>query len=253
MAELRAISTFEGDRSIAGLSGGEQQRIGLARAIVTDPKILLLDEPLSSLDAHLRIRMQSELRALHKKLGMTFVFVTHDQSEALAMADRIVVMESGQIQQVGTPQEVYREPANRFVADFVGTNNILSGRAEDVSTESARIVTSVGEFAVAAPGRHVQRQERVSFLIRADRVYVNTSPGRYDNEITGTLVGEKYIGSRVILVIELPDGSEFLIEQAEDDMTGRRPKLGGEVTAGWKRDDTYLLPEETGGRDERTV
>ena len=120
------------NRNIAQLSGGERQRVALARALVTEPRILLLDEPLSALDAHLRVRMQAEITELQRRLGITFVYVTHNQSEAFAMASRVVIMDAGRIQQIGAPREVYRVPANRFVAEFVGTNNLIEGRVRSV-------------------------------------------------------------------------------------------------------------------------
>ena len=118
------------DRDVAQLSGGQRQRVALARALVTEPEILLLDEPLSALDANLVVRMQGVLSRLQKDLGITFVYVTHSQSEAFAMADRVVIMNEARIAQTGTPRGVYRNPANRFVAEFVGTNNILTGRGQ---------------------------------------------------------------------------------------------------------------------------
>ena len=124
--ELVDLEGFE-KRSITTLSGGQQQRIAIARAIVNEPKLLLLDEPLSALDYKMRKEMQLELKNMHKKLGITFIFVTHDQEEALTMSDKIVVMADGEIQQVGTPEEIYNEPANVFVADFIGESNIFNG------------------------------------------------------------------------------------------------------------------------------
>ena len=124
--ELVDLEGFE-KRSINTLSGGQQQRIAIARAIVNEPKLLLLDEPLSALDYKMRKEMQLELKAMHERLGITFIFVTHDQEEALTMSDKIVVMADGQIQQIGTPEEIYNEPANVFVADFIGESNIFSG------------------------------------------------------------------------------------------------------------------------------
>ena len=119
------------DRDISTLSGGQKQRVALARSLVLEPKILLLDEPLSALDAHLVIRMQAVLVQLQRELGITFVYVTHSQSEAFAMADRVVIMGNGEISQVGTPKDIYRSPQNKFVAEFVGRNNILSGTVLD--------------------------------------------------------------------------------------------------------------------------
>lgn len=128
--EIVDLEGFE-HRSITTLSGGQQQRIAIARAIVNEPKLLLLDEPLSALDYKMRKEMQLELKNMHKKLGITFIFVTHDQEEALTMSDKIVVMADGEIQQVGTPEEIYNEPANVFVADFIGESNIFNGVMED--------------------------------------------------------------------------------------------------------------------------
>jgi spermidine/putrescine transport system ATP-binding protein len=127
--ERLGLKGFE-KRRIDQLSGGQRQRVALARSLVTEPQMLLLDEPLSALDAHLVIRMQGVLTKLQKELGITFVYVTHSQSEAFAMADRVVIMDHGEIAQIGDPKEVYRTPRNRFVAEFVGRNNILAGRVE---------------------------------------------------------------------------------------------------------------------------
>ena len=129
------------ERDINSLSGGQKQRVALARSLVTEPKILLLDEPLSALDANLVIRMQSMLTRLQRELGITFVYVTHSQSEAFAMADRVVIMSRGHIAQIGMPKDIYRAPENRFVAEFVGRNNIISGT---VKSTSSKVVTIDG-------------------------------------------------------------------------------------------------------------
>ncbi|HCS66710.1 MAG TPA: spermidine/putrescine ABC transporter ATP-binding protein [Oribacterium sp.] len=126
MLSLVDLEGFE-DRSVATLSGGQQQRIAIARALVNEPEILLLDEPLGALDLKMRQEMQIELKAMHDKLGITFIYVTHDQEEALTMSDKIVVMSEGEIQQIGTPEDIYNEPKNAFVADFIGESNILNG------------------------------------------------------------------------------------------------------------------------------
>ena len=116
-----------GHRDVNSLSGGQQQRVAIARAIVNEPKLLLLDEPLGALDLKMRKDMQIELMDMHKRLGITFVYVTHDQEEALTMSDKIIVMRDGEVQQIGTPKKIYDEPANAFVADFIGESNIMSG------------------------------------------------------------------------------------------------------------------------------
>ena len=136
------------ERNVATLSGGQRQRVALARSLVTEPKLLLLDEPLSALDAHLVIRMQSVLTKLQRELGITFVYVTHSQSEAFAMADRVVIMSQGEIAQIGSSRDIYREPANRFVAEFVGRNNIISGKVVKVTKGKAEVIAASGTYVV---------------------------------------------------------------------------------------------------------
>ena len=158
------------ERDAARLSGGQRQRVALARALVTEPEILLLDEPMSALDANLIVRMQGVLARLQRELGITFVYVTHSQSEAFAMADRVVIMSRGRIEQVGTPQAVYRHPANRFVAEFVGANNLISGRVSDVSEERLVIETPLGVFAASVNReRKTAPGDRCTFVVSADR------------------------------------------------------------------------------------
>ena len=148
------------ERNIDTLSGGQRQRVALARSLVTEPQILLLDEPLSALDAHLVIRMQGVLTRLQRELGITFVYVTHSQSEAFAMADRIVIMSEGRIVQVGRPREIYRRPENRFVAEFVGRNNILTEAAEaNADRNAARRLPHCWPAAGRRP-RHPGRRRR---------------------------------------------------------------------------------------------
>ncbi|EKD61597.1 MAG: hypothetical protein ACD_54C00175G0003, partial [uncultured bacterium] len=132
------------DRNIAQLSGGQRQRVALARSLVVEPEILLLDEPLSALDAALKVRMQSVLKNLQRETGITFVYVTHSQSEAFSMADRVVIMSRGKIEQIGTPQEIYRTPRTRFVADFLGSSNIFSGKVTASGAGSVDLETASG-------------------------------------------------------------------------------------------------------------
>ena len=139
--EMVDLEGFE-ERSVATLSGGQQQRIAIARALVNEPEILLLDEPLGALDLKMRKEMQIELKSMHDKLGITFIYVTHDQEEALTMSDKIVVMNGGQIQQIGTPEDIYNEPKNAFVADFIGESNIFKG----IMTGKLKVRFCGGEF-----------------------------------------------------------------------------------------------------------
>ena len=230
-------------REIGQLSGGQKQRVGLARALVADPEVLLLDEPLGSLDAHLKVRMQAELRQLQQELGITFVYVTHNQSEALSMADRVVVMNAGDIRQVGSPREVYREPRNRFVAEFVGTNNIFEGTVTEVGSDRVAVETSTGRYAVAAGGRRPSVGEPVTFVICADRVSTEAEGALEENRVSGTLRGQEFVGSVVTLFLELADGSEFRIQMQEHQLAKIATKLGERMDASWTTSAAFLLAE----------
>jgi spermidine/putrescine transport system ATP-binding protein len=230
------------NRAISQLSGGQKQRVGLARALVLDPKVLLLDEPLGSLDAHLRVRMQSELRLLQQQLGITFVYVTHNQSEALATADRIIVMDLGEIQQAGPPQEVYRRPRNRFVAEFVGTNNILSGTVTAVDAERLTVSTSTGEFVLSARNGAAAVGDAATFIIAADRITTAAEGALSENRVRGRLTGEEFVGAVATLFLELDDGTEFRIQKQEHQLARMSASLGDHVEASWDSSAAFLLP-----------
>jgi iron(III) transport system ATP-binding protein len=200
------------DRSAAQLSGGQQQRLALARALVGEPRLILLDEPLSNLDALLREQMRSELRRLQKEVGVTAIYVTHDQSEALALSDRIAVMHNGRIVQIGTPQQVYHSPRNAFVASFVGRSNILKGRFIDRMPDgAARIETMLGPVLCAAqeegnsstPGAALIRPEHVRLAPATSEA---TGPNRFRGRVSQTVfLGEAFeavvdIGPSKVLV-----------------------------------------------------
>ena len=196
------------ERDVNSLSGGQRQRVALARALVTEPKILLLDEPLSALDAHLVIRMQGVLTKLQRELGITFVYVTHSQSEAFAMADRVVIMAKGEIAQIGSARDIYRTPANRFVAEFVGRNNILSG----VAGPGNMVETPAGTLSVSedlVPG------EAVTFVVAADRVTVSQMQPPGGNIIAAQFISEEFIGAMVTLFLEAAGGIELKVQVQE--------------------------------------
>jgi spermidine/putrescine transport system ATP-binding protein len=231
------------DRQISQLSGGQKQRVALARSLVLDPKVLLLDEPLGALDAHLRIRMQAELRKIQKELGLTFVYVTHNQSEAFAMADRVVIMNLGKVQQVGSPQDVYRSPSNRFVAEFVGTNNIFSGEVAGIDGAEIDVKTRTGTFIIRSEeSEHLQVGDGVTFLVAADRITTSYEADLHENQIVGVLTGEEFFGSTVTLFLELEDGSEFQIQKQEKESAQIMTELGEKLTASWSVDAAYILP-----------
>ncbi len=232
-----------GERQISELSGGQKQRVGIARALVTDPKVLLLDEPLGSLDANLRVRMQSELRALQRKLGITFIYVTHNQSEAFAMADRIVVMHQGRIHQIGSPHEVYRQPSDKFVAEFVGVNNIFSGQVSEFDKKGPVVSTGNGPFLISIPNEEkVTIGDHVTFLISADRVTTSYEGELEENQVTGAVKGQEFVGTIVTLLLELKDGTTFRIQKQERQMLQIPTKLGDNLTVSWNPNDAYVLP-----------
>jgi spermidine/putrescine transport system ATP-binding protein len=232
------------NRPVDALSGGERQRVALARALVTEPEILLLDEPLSALDAHLVVRMQAELKQLQRQLGITFCYVTHSQSEAFAMADRVVIMSRGRIQQVGRPREIYRAPANRFVAGFIGANNMLSGRITGVGPDRAAVETAFGTFKVGIPaGDSFRTGEAVTLVISADRLGVVTDPAVGGNSLRGTVIGEEFVGAVVTLHIDLGEGTAFRVQLQQHGLDQLDLAQGQAVTIAWKPEHAVLLHE----------
>lgn len=184
------------------LSGGQQQRVALARAMAPRPQVLLLDEPLSALDAKVRVSLREEIRAIQKELGITTVFVTHDQEEALSMSDRIVVMYNGRAEQVGTPFEIYNRPATRFVAGFVGTLNVIEGRIVDA--DSGRISIAGGEISVGNRVSGRPAGEAVSLALRPEAIALGRREGR-DGLVSGTIREVSFLGSVIRVRVEVGD------------------------------------------------
>ncbi|MEM7224315.1 MAG: ABC transporter ATP-binding protein [Pseudomonadota bacterium] len=233
-------------RNVQQLSGGQRQRVALARALVTEPQILLLDEPLSALDAHLVIRMQGVLTRLQRELGITFVYVTHSQSEAFAMADRVVIMSDGEIAQIGAPRDIYRAPANRFVAEFVGRNNILSGKVARLEGDDAVVATPAGDLGVTvAEDRKVAVGENVSFVIAADLVRLSQAPPGDGNAVPVSLISEEFIGSVVTLFLESADGTEFKAQLQERELADIDLKQAKELYLSWPAASGHLLAGST--------
>jgi spermidine/putrescine transport system ATP-binding protein len=228
-----------GDRKVNQLSGGQRQRVALARALALEPEILLLDEPLSALDAHLRLHMQSELKRLHGELGITFIYVTHSQSEAFAMADRVAILNEGRLQQLGPSREVYRAPANRFVAEFVGANTIFTGTV----LNGGAIETSVGQFHASA-GRKPAKGDAVTFLVPSNRVDLSAVSKGGDNEVTATLLTEEFTGSFVTLYLLLANETEMKVQIQQSELDDLGLDIGGTVHASWSAEAGYILEED---------
>lgn len=232
------------DRAVNQLSGGQKQRVGIARAMVLQPDVLLLDEPMGALDAKIARSMQAELRRLQSDLGITFVYVTHNQSEALAMADRIIVMDQGRVQQCGNPSEVYRKPLNAFVASFVGTNNILSGTVRDVGAEVATVETSEGEFELAhPPDRRLQAGESVAFAVSADRAKLRPLETTGKNVVEGKVTALEIIGAVGTIYMKLESGYEFRLQAGETEMQLVPFDIGDRVKASWEASSAHVLSE----------
>jgi len=183
------------------LSGGQQQRIALARAIVFEPEVLLLDEPLSALDANMREEMRVEIKKIQRETGITAIFVTHDQEEALSMSDRIVVMNAGSMEQIGTPQEVYETPQTAFVADFLGKANMLAGTVSVAAGNSATVDLAIGQTVKVATPRPLGVGSAVTVVVRPQKLSVG--PAATTNRLSGRVVSTSYLGGSAIYEVDL--------------------------------------------------
>ena len=226
-----------GDRDPTALSGGQRQRVALARALAPGPDLLLLDEPMSALDARLRERLRREVRAIQRDLGVTTVYVTHDQEEALAVSDRLAVLHGGRVEQVGTPQAVYREPATRFVAEFVGENNVFDGR---VVGDDRIALKGVEATVTGALPDGAARGDRVTACVRPELLSV----GGGANELTGRVAAAEFLGATVRVTLEWR-GQEVVVR------TDAVP-AGGDLTVGFDPRDVHVLPAggDAPGREE---
>lgn len=222
------------------LSGGQQQRIALARAIVIEPDVLLLDEPLSALDAHLREEMRTELKIIQREVGITTIFVTHDQEEALAMSDRIVVMNHGLIEQNGTPEDVYRMPATKFVASFLGQSNLMAGTIAQTGNGSARITLDNGaSIEVKAPAS-AKAGSKVTVIVRAQRLEVGKKAANGANKLKGRIAATSYLGGTAIYAIDA-EGLKLQANTIIDDQVFRE---GETVDIAFAPSDCVLLGED---------
>jgi spermidine/putrescine transport system ATP-binding protein len=212
------------DRRTSQISGGQQQRVALARALAPQPKVLLLDEPLSALDYKLRKEMQIELKRLQGETGITFIFVTHDQEEALAMSDRIAVMSGGKILQVGTPWEIYDRPAERFVADFIGETNFLLGEVRSVEGEAATVALSSGAEISSTFPSGTKPQGPVTVVIRPEHAQT-VEPGA--GLLSGMVSNVVYLGTDTHIHLTLDDGTPFVVRQ-QNARSGRSPQQAGD-------------------------
>ena len=235
-----------GDRKPSELSGGERQRVALARALINEPTILLLDEPLSALDLKLRKQMQSELKALQRKVGITFVYVTHDQGEALALSDRIAVMNAGKILQVGTPSEIYDLPRSRFVADFIGTSNFLEGTL--ISKYEIALTMEPASNIICTPTSDIPVNTPVTISMRPERINLRMTPAADGpNLLRGVIQDESYLGTTLQYTVQTDYPTPLIVHQ-QNTGTGNihRFQRGDTVYLQWTPENAIVLQSEAG-------
>ena len=248
MLEIVRLSDFA-QRKPSQLSGGQQQRVALARALVNYPSALLLDEPLAALDLKLREAMQIELKRIQREVGISFIFVTHDQGEALTMSDRIAVMSQGHVEQIGTPQEIYRSPASLFVAGFIGSANLLPGTVQGhdgadavVALKAGSTIRVAGQASTHAVGAHV------SVMLRPERLRPSEHADTNGQSLHGTLTDLVFQGATARMIVRLADGTELTCLA---DSAARMPQIsaGATINVSWDADCGYVLagwPEKAG-------
>ncbi len=250
--ELVHLEGF-GARRPDQLSGGQQQRVALARALILRPKVLLLDEPLGALDRKLRKAMQIELRRIQHEVNITFVYVTHDQEEAMSMSDRVAVMRDGNFEQIGSPQEIFQSPKTRFTADFMGASNIFSGRITAVSggtagcasTGTVQIETDTGFLVISRSNRELSSGAAISFSIRPEAVQVFPKDREWqaDNKFDGRITEKVYLGDVTELEMSLAEKDSIVSRvQSRIDQTFGFEE-GDPISIGWNAEDSNLLSD----------
>ncbi|MHB2267243.1 ABC transporter ATP-binding protein [Aliihoeflea sp. PC F10.4] len=228
-----------GGRMPAQLSGGQQQRVAVARALVFEPTLVLMDEPLGALDKNLREQMQYEIKHIHENLGVTVVYVTHDQSEALTMSNRIAVFEDGVIQQLASPADLYERPENAFVAAFIGENNRLPGKIESVNGQDCDVRLDDGSLVRALPVNVSGKGDATTLSLRPERVRINPDNG-IDNAFDARVEELIYLGDHIRTRVNVCGNDEFIIKVPNSDMKGRLA-AGETIRVGWSAQDCRAL------------
>lgn len=247
MVELEHVA----NRYPKQLSGGQQQRVALARALVFEPKLVLMDEPLGALDKQLREQMQLEIKHLHEKLGITILYVTHDQDEALTMSDRIAVFNNGAVQQLASPTDLYESPSNSFVAQFIGENNQLLGQVANI--EGKQCIVQVGPKRIYAKPVSVDRiGEPTQLSIRPEKISVASEKQNFDNVVTGVLKELIYHGDHHRLVVSIAAVGDLVVKVTNDSHVHQVFNVGGSLTLGWNSQDCHALdcPDEMYKQEE---
>ena len=232
-----------GNRRPRELSGGQQQRVALARALVNRPRALLLDEPLGALDLKLRQAMQVELKRIQREVGITFVYVTHDQGEALTMSDRIAVMNEGVIEQLGSPKDIYEHPATRFVAGFIGTSNLLTGTVSTISGTDAVVQVSADEqIIVPTRGLGVHEGDLLEITVRPEKIELSSArPVGTGCALRGTVTEVVYLGTSTNFSVSTTTGADMVIFRQNSAATGDVASRGDEIWLSWQPQHAYLI------------
>ncbi|MFM2404422.1 MAG: hypothetical protein RL223_2302 [Pseudomonadota bacterium] len=237
-----AMVTMEkfADRMPGQLSGGQQQRIAVARALVFEPSLVLMDEPLGALDKQLREQMQYEIKRIHAQSGLTIVYVTHDQDEAMTMSDRIAVFNNGRIQQLAAPSDLYETPDNAFVGRFIGESNALQGTVRTVYGASCEVALADGTAVRAALGPQVRGGAEVTVLMRPERILVGAQAVTCENRFTARVADVIYYGDHLRLVCSVCGREDFIVKLANDG-EGRRIHVGDAIELGWRAEACRAL------------
>lgn len=226
------------------ISGGQKQRVAIARAIVNNPKVLLLDEPLGALDLKLRKEMQIELKHLQQKLGITFIYVTHDQEEALILSDRIAVMDNGQIEQIGTPDEIYERPKTKFVASFIGETNLFDATVSDISQNEIKLILETNDEIIIKDSSmkidSLTKGLKVSIAIRPEKMRLSYLPIDEKNKLRGKIKDRIYVGSINKTIVTLSNEREVIINETMDNSLDLN-KENKDVYISWKYEDGVVI------------
>ena len=225
------------------LSGGQQQRVALARALVFTPHLLLLDEPLSALDRKMRAEVQLELKALHRRIGLTFIYVTHDQEEALSMSDRVAILRNGKLLQHGPPQALYERPATRFVAEFLGKSNFLTGEIKEHAANRFTYRCGGVRFVQACPDRRPAIGSKGLMALRPERIAIVGDGPKPENTVTGTISSWSYLGTSFHLLVDTPDTGQLAVT-APTWRHGAPPAPGQSITVGWDADASISIEDD---------
>jgi spermidine/putrescine transport system ATP-binding protein len=245
----------EAKRRPRQLSGGQQQRVALARALVNRPAVLLLDEPLGALDLKLRKQLQVELKRIQRDVGITFVYVTHDQEEALTMSDRIAVMNHGVVEQIADPETVYERPATTFVAGFIGVSNLMPGEVVSIDTGRAELRLDAGPTVRTAETGGASVGEHVHAVVRPEKLQLESaaSPANGRPSVEGQVESALYLGTATQMVVLLGDGTRMTVLVPNADADARRdlPGAGHPARLSWSSENIHIVRDAAGGQPER--